>query len=135
MEWFIKPGKYWFDLFWLSSMNRKREDQRNLPLSIGKLYKDPDKNKPSPGGESMSAKKPIKEKYSETQRRILRHLRVGLRAGKSYFKSKYIALDLGLSPKEVGTNLAILSEICDDLDIKRWSYSSSTTWRVTPRPS
>jgi hypothetical protein len=83
----------------------------------------------------MSAKKPIKEKYSEAQRRILHHLKAGLRAGKYYFKSKYIALDLGLSPKEVGTNLAILAEICDDLDIKRWSYSNSTTWRVTPRPS
>lgn len=83
----------------------------------------------------MSTKDRIKERYSDTQRKILYHLKSGLKAGKSYFKSKYIATDLGLSPKEVGINLAILSEICDELDIRRWSYSNSTTWRVTPRPS
>ncbi len=83
----------------------------------------------------MSTKDRIKERYSDTQRKILHHLKSGLKAGKSYFKSKYIASDLGLSPKEVGINLAILSEICDELDIMRWSYSNSTTWRVTPRAS
>ncbi|KUG20079.1 MAG: hypothetical protein KO206_09415 [Methanomicrobiaceae archaeon] len=83
----------------------------------------------------MSTKNRITEKYNETQRKIVYYLKSGLKAGKYYFKSKYIAKDLGLSPKEVGINLAILSEICDDLDIKRWSYSNSTTWRVTPRPS
>ncbi|KUK63786.1 hypothetical protein [Methanoculleus sp.] len=83
----------------------------------------------------MSTKDRIKEKYSDTQRKILYHLKSGLRTGKSYFKSKYIATDLGLSPKEVGINLAILSEICDELDIRRWSYSNSTTWRVTSRAS
>ncbi len=83
----------------------------------------------------MSTKGGIRERYNETQRRILIHLKSGLKMGKSYFKSKYIAKDLGLSPKEVGINLAILSEICDELDIRRWSYSNSTTWRVTPRAS
>jgi hypothetical protein len=33
----------------------------------------------------------------------------------------------------VGTNMAILAEICKELDIIRWSYSNSTTWMVTPR--
>lgn len=80
----------------------------------------------------MSTKDRIKERYSDTQRKILHYLKSGLKAGKSYFKSKHIASDLGLSPKEVGINLAILSEICDELDIMRWSYSNSTTWRVTP---
>lgn len=75
----------------------------------------------------------IRNKYNETQDLILRYLRGGIQKGRHYFKSKYIARDLGLSSKEVGTNLAILSEICDDLEIKRWSYSNSTTWMVRSR--
>jgi hypothetical protein len=81
----------------------------------------------------MSRANRFRERYSDTQAKIVFYLLSGLRKGKHYFKSKYIAKDLGLSPKEVGTNLAILSEICEELDISRWSYSNSTTWRVTTR--
>lgn len=81
----------------------------------------------------MNRKNRISDQYTATQGIILSYLVQGLKAGKHYFKSKYIAKDLGLSPKEVGTNLAILSGICDELDISRWSYSNSTTWRVLPR--
>lgn len=81
----------------------------------------------------MNEKKSIREQYNETQRRIVHYLKSGIQRGKHYFKSKYIAHDLGLSAKEVGTNLAILSEICDELEITRWSYSNSTTWMVSPR--
>ncbi|MCK4270710.1 MAG: hypothetical protein U9N40_03630 [Euryarchaeota archaeon] len=81
----------------------------------------------------MTRKSFIKDKYTSTQGKILSYLNSGLKIGKCYFKSKYIAKDLGLSPKEVGTNLAILADICDELDISRWSYSNSTTWRVLPR--
>lgn len=83
----------------------------------------------------MRKNKNKKQILSDTQSRILQYLRLGLNKGKYYFKSKYIASDLGLSPKEVGTNLAILSEICEDLIITRWSYSNSTTWRVSFRAS
>ncbi len=75
----------------------------------------------------------IRDKYNETQTRIVQYLKGGLEKGKHYFKSKYIAKELGLSPKEVGTNMAILSEICHDLAIIKWSYSNSTTWMVTSR--
>lgn len=71
--------------------------------------------------------------YNDTQQKILNYLLSGVQKDKRYFKSKYIADDLGLSAKEVGTNLGILAEICDDLEISRWSYSSSTTWLVTAR--
>jgi hypothetical protein len=81
----------------------------------------------------MSRTDRFREKYSDTQAKIIFYLLSGLTKGKYYFKSKYIAKDLGLSSKEVGTNLAILAEICEELDISRWSYSNSTTWRVTPR--
>ena len=66
------------------------------------------------------------------QKKILDYLVRGMGEGKQYFKSKYIARDLGLSPKEVGTNLKILSDVCTNLKIEKWSYSKSTTWRVEP---
>jgi hypothetical protein len=84
-------------------------------------------------GGSMSAGGRIWEGYNETQQSILHYLNIGVQTGKHYFKSKYIAKDLGLSPKEVGTNMAILADICKELNIIRWSYSNSTTWMVTPR--
>ena len=77
---------------------------------------------------------PILEHYNETQQKILYYLYGNLSRGQHYFKSKYIAKDLGLSPKEVGTNMGILAEICEELSIIRWSYSNSTTWLVTTRP-
>lgn len=81
----------------------------------------------------MSAKNDVDDECKSTQDQILYYLKSGLEKGKRYFKSKYIAKDLGLSPKEVGTNLAILAETCKELEISRWSYSNSTTWRVSPR--
>ncbi len=77
----------------------------------------------------------IRDRYNETQNRIVHYLVGGLSRGKHYFKSKYIAKELGLSAKEVGTNMAILSEICQELAIIKWSYSNSTTWMVTSRPA
>jgi hypothetical protein len=74
----------------------------------------------------------FREKYNETQSRLVTYLRKGLDSGRHYFKSKYIAKDLGLSSKEVGTNMAILADICQELSIVRWSYSNSTTWMVSP---
>ncbi|WP_319378812.1 DUF7123 family protein [uncultured Methanocorpusculum sp.] len=81
----------------------------------------------------MAEPKTILERYNETQAKILGYLKAGVSKGGRFFKAKYIAKDLGLSSKEVGTNLAMLSEICDELDIKRWSYSNSTTWMVTSK--
>ena len=84
------------------------------------------------GGFYMPSNTRIKDKYNETQSRLIAYLTGGLKSGKHYFKSKYIAKDLGLSSKEVGTNMAILADICEELSIVRWSYSNSTTWMVKP---
>ena len=81
----------------------------------------------------MTEPRTLIERYNDIQSKILRYLKAGVAKGSKFFKSKYIAKDLGLSSKEVGTNLAILSQICDDLEISRWSYSNSTTWMVTSR--
>ena len=50
----------------------------------------------------MSPGKNIRDRYNETQNKIVSYLQSGITKGKHYFKSKYIAKDLGLSPKGSG---------------------------------
>lgn len=47
-----------------------------------------------------------------------------------YFKSKFIAEEVGLSPKEIGALLPELRETVDDLAVERWGYTKATTWQV-----
>jgi hypothetical protein len=71
---------------------------------------------------------------TEKQQRILRYLREHAQT-RSYFKSRQIGEALDLSPKEVGANITALLDRAGegelDLDIEKWGYSSSTTWKVT----
>lgn len=69
--------------------------------------------------------------YSQDQKRILGYLKDGVQRGKQYFKSKQIAEATDLSPKQVGVHLGILKEKTQDLEIEKWGYSTSTTWRVS----
>lgn len=67
---------------------------------------------------------------SEKQRRILSYLRSA--AGEqTYFKSRLIGRELGLSAKEVGTNMRAIAETDTPIEVEKWGYSSSTTWKVT----
>lgn len=67
---------------------------------------------------------------SEKQQRILRYLEQN--AGEqTYFKSRLIANELGMSAKEVGTNMKALERGEFDVSVEKWGYSSSTTWMVT----
>ena len=67
---------------------------------------------------------------SEKQRRILAYLREN--AGtQTYFKSRLIGEAVGLSAKEVGTNMAAIRDSEGPLSVEKWGYSSSTTWKVT----
>ncbi|WP_159898938.1 DUF7123 family protein [Salinirussus salinus] len=52
--------------------------------------------------------------------------------GEMYFKSKFIADEVGLSPKEIGALMVKLKESAPGLEIEKWSYTSATTWRVEP---
>ena len=52
--------------------------------------------------------------------------------GELYFKSKFIADEVGLSPKEIGALMVKLSESASELTIEKWSYTSATTWRIEP---
>lgn len=51
--------------------------------------------------------------------------------GELYVKSKFIADEVGLSPKEIGGLLPKLQDKDIELTIEQWSYSSATTWRIT----
>ena len=67
---------------------------------------------------------------SEKQRRILAYL--SAEAGEqTYFKSRLIGRELGLSAKEVGTNMRAIAETETPIEVEKWGYSSSTTWKVT----
>ncbi|WP_436347489.1 DUF7123 family protein [Natronorubrum sp. FCH18a] len=63
------------------------------------------------------------------QRQILQYLRNN--AGtKTYFKSRLIGKELGMTAKEVGSNITALQDGDYDVEIEKWGYSSSTTWKV-----
>gem|GEM_PF-153911 len=52
--------------------------------------------------------------------------------GEVYFKSKFIADEVGLSPKEIGALMVQLKDSATDIEIEKWSYTSATTWRIEP---
>ncbi|MBP1923891.1 DNA-binding MarR family transcriptional regulator [Halorubrum alkaliphilum] len=67
---------------------------------------------------------------SEKQARILEYLHANA-GDRTYFKSRLIADDLGLSAKEVGANMSAVVDATRDIDVEKWGYSSGTTWMVT----
>ncbi|MFB6140667.1 MAG: hypothetical protein ABEJ26_09565 [Halosimplex sp.] len=52
--------------------------------------------------------------------------------GEMYFKSKFIADEVGLSPKEIGALMVKIRDSATELEVEKWSYTSATTWRVEP---
>jgi biotin operon repressor len=50
---------------------------------------------------------------------------------KTYFKSRLIGEELGLSAKEVGANMTAIRDGEFDVEVEKWGYSSGTTWKVT----
>ncbi|THE65113.1 hypothetical protein D8Y22_07770 [Salinadaptatus halalkaliphilus] len=66
------------------------------------------------------------------ERRLKRYLRERAEDGELYFKGKFIADEVGMSPKEIGALMVKLSESATELEVEKWSYTSATTWRVEP---
>ncbi|AEH38612.1 DUF7123 family protein [Halopiger xanaduensis] len=64
------------------------------------------------------------------QERILQYLRENA-ATKTYFKSRIIGKELGMTAKEVGSNITAIQDGDYDVEIEKWGYSSSTTWKVS----
>lgn len=67
---------------------------------------------------------------SSKEDRLKQYLSDRAKDGEMYFKSKFIADDVGLSPKEIGALMVKLRDSATDLTIEKWSYTSATTWRV-----
>lgn len=67
---------------------------------------------------------------TEKQRQILAYLRENGQM-KTYFKSRLIGEELGLSAKEVGANMSAIRDGDFDIAVEKWGYSSGTTWKVT----
>ena len=67
---------------------------------------------------------------TDKQQRILSYLRENGRM-KTYFKSRLIGEELGLSAKEVGSNMAAIRDGEFEVEVEKWGYSSGTTWKVT----
>ena len=67
---------------------------------------------------------------SSKQRRILEYLRDHADS-ETYFKSRAIGEDLGLSAKEVGANMRAIRDGEYGLDVSKWGYSSGTTWQIS----
>lgn len=68
---------------------------------------------------------------AEKEMRLREYLRDRAADGEVYFKSKFIADDVNLTPKEIGALMVKLCESAGDLEIEKWSYTSATTWRVS----
>ncbi|MFB6160355.1 MAG: hypothetical protein ABEJ61_04160 [Haloferacaceae archaeon] len=66
------------------------------------------------------------------EERLRRYLARKAEDGELYFKSKFIADEVGLSPKEIGALMVKIRDSASDLTVEKWSYTSATTWRVEP---
>ena len=64
------------------------------------------------------------------EERLKQYLVEKAQDGEMYFKSKFIADDVGLSPKEIGALMVKLRDSAAELEIEKWSYTSATTWRI-----
>jgi CRP-like cAMP-binding protein len=87
------------------------------------------------GGSEVSQMSATQQPSTETtpddkEGRLLSYLRERAADGEVYFKSKFIADDVDLSPKEIGALMVKLRDSATDLEIEKWSYTSATTWRV-----
>ena len=64
--------------------------------------------------------------------RLKEYLIEKAQGGEMYFKSKFIADEVGLSPKEIGALMVKLRDSASELEVEKWSYTSATTWRIEP---
>lgn len=64
--------------------------------------------------------------------RLERYLRQRAAEGEFYFKSKFIASDVGLSPSQIGVLVGQLQESMADIQIEQWANTNATTWRIRP---
>ena len=66
------------------------------------------------------------------EERLKRYLLDRAEEGEMYFKGKFIADDVDLSPKEIGALMVKLRDSATELTVEKWSYTGATTWRIEP---
>lgn len=81
---------------------------------------------------SLSAQTTTDGAEESKEERLRQYLRDQAAEGEMYFKSKFIADEVGLSPKEIGALMVKLRDSVTDIEIEKWSYTNATTWRVAP---
>lgn len=70
---------------------------------------------------------------NEKQSKILRYIDTKI-DNFGYIKSKEVSEHTeGVSSKEVGSNMHIISRECDLFEISEWSTSASNTWMIERR--
>jgi len=81
----------------------------------------------------MSATQPPSgEEEPSKEQRLRSYLAEKAADGEIYFKSKFIADEVGLSPKEIGALMVKLKDSATEIQVEKWSYTSATTWRIEP---
>lgn len=68
---------------------------------------------------------------NEDRRKLVAYLRDRVDDGEQYFRSKNIADDLDLSPKQIGVLLARHTNGDGGLTVEKRARSRSTTWKVS----
>jgi len=86
----------------------------------------------SEASEMSTTTQPSTDDGPDKDERLRQFLEQKAEDGELYFKSKFIADEVGLSPKEIGALMVKLRDSCSNLEIEKWSYTSATTWRVEP---
>jgi hypothetical protein len=74
--------------------------------------------------------KPSGDDEPTKEQRLRSYLKQKAEDGEMYFKSKFIADEVDLSPKEIGALMVKIRDSASDLHVEKWSYTSATTWRV-----
>ncbi|MFB6097190.1 MAG: hypothetical protein ABEJ74_07365 [Haloferacaceae archaeon] len=80
----------------------------------------------------MSATATPSTDATSKEERLKQYLKEKAADGELYFKSKFIADEVGLSPKEIGALMVKLRDSATEIEIEKWSYTSATTWRIEP---
>ena len=73
-----------------------------------------------------------RERATPPKRRLERYLDERAADGEFYFKCKFIAADVDLTPSQIGTYLSEIRDADTAFEVEPWSYSNATTWRVRP---
>lgn len=79
----------------------------------------------------MTTDDTLPDNTQQKRDRLVRYLHRQTRDGELYCKSKFIADELDLSPKEIGYLMTCIDDTDPDLEIQQWGNARAITWRVS----